>query len=388
MIQTTGKNITVHKDAKTADIMSALISAVPGAAKNLNTFKNNHYKGSTQQYLKDIVNFLRKNVTYKKDGFINQNIKFPGRLLNDKNGDCKSLSLFAAGALTAAGIKNGFRFVSYKPEGEPTHVYNYYQDDRGQKIFFDLCIKDLTQTNFLTSQDMNVNYLSEPEIGRGKVKKFFSNVKTKVKNTVENVKDKVQDTVQNVKDKRGGGGGKKPFKRVALAPARGAMLRLVGNNFRNLAVKLQMAEKEKPGSVRAFYNRVGGDYSKLQKAIKRGANKQPFLGEGEDGADAGLKPAEVAQVVGAASGILAPLLNFLKQILGKRAEDKDLEKSESLKNAPLLGEGFKVEDAEPGTEAASSGGSGGSGSFDLGSLFKNPLVLVGGAGLIYALTKK
>ena len=38
MIAATNKNIIAAKDANTADIMSALVLAVPGAAKNLKTF--------------------------------------------------------------------------------------------------------------------------------------------------------------------------------------------------------------------------------------------------------------------------------------------------------------------------------------------------------------
>ena len=142
------KNIKVVPNGNTQDIIKALIAAVPAAATNLKSFAKNNFSKSKQGYLKNIVDILRKNVTYKKDNFLFQNIKFPGRLLNDKTGDCKSLSLFAAGALSAAGIKNGFRFVAYR-EGEPTHVYNYYYNDRGEKVFFDLCIPDLKPTNFL-----------------------------------------------------------------------------------------------------------------------------------------------------------------------------------------------------------------------------------------------
>lgn len=388
MIAAKNTNIVAAKDANTKDIMQALIVAVPGAAKNLNTFAKNFYRGNEQEYIKKIVDTVRQRVTYKKDGFKNQNIKYPGRLLQDGNGDCKSLSLFAAGAMTAAGIKNGFSFAAYRP-GAPTHVYNYYINYKGEKIPFDLCINNLGETKSLNKIDMNVNYLAEPEIGR----LFRSRAERQERREErrENRQERREDRKEKREERRqerGAGGGKSPIKKLTLAPGRGAALLLIGRNFRSLANKLQEAENKKPGSIKQFWNRVGGDYSKLQKAISKGAVKKPFIGEGEEGE--GVNPAEIAKVVGAASGILGPLLELLKKLLGKKAEDKELENSDSLKDAPKFGAGFQVNDPEPGTEAASAGGSegGGGGGITAGGLFKNPLILVGGAALLFILLKK
>lgn len=393
--QVLNQNITVYKDANTAQIMQALIAAVPGASKNLIPFKNKNFAGDEQDYLKKIVKYLRENVTYKKDDFLNQNIKYPGRIIQEKTGDCKSLSLYAAGALTAANIPNGFRFVSYKKNGEPTHVYNYYYDKNGNKIIFDLCTKDLKQTNFSNSIDMDVNYLAGPEIGKGGLKNLFNKLKDKVQDTFQDVKGNVQNTVQTVKDKREQKGKPKIFKKFALATPRAAALILIGSNFRDLASKIAEAERKEPGKVQAFFKRVGGNPAKLMKAVDRGKNKRPLLGapgmgDGEAADAEGLNPQEIAQTVGAASSILAPLLELLKKILGKKGEDKELEKSKGFDFANKLPPGFAVSDPEPGTEAASAGDAGNSyaGGASAGELLKNPLVIVGGLGLLYVLTKK
>jgi hypothetical protein len=420
MIKSTGKNIVAKQDANTRDIMSALVVAVPGAAKNLNTFAKNFYKGNDQEYIKKIVSTLRERVKYKKDSFLNQNIKFPGRLLNDGQGDCKSLSLFAAGAMSAAGIKNGFRFAAYRP-GAPTHVYNYYINAKGDKIPFDLCINNLGETNSLKKIDMNVNYLAQPEIGRGKIKRFFKQAKENREERQEIRRENREEKKSMTKEERraakkaGKGDKKRPIKTVFLAPGRTAFLELVKLNFRGLANKLQTLETKSPGQPKAFWNRLGGNYNKLEKAISLGATRRAFLGNPEEFTERAITrenkivkayvpkfknarnlsrfisaappappidPATLSALIGSAVAIIKPLMTLLKN---KKIEDndtKELEESEEVKSAEALGANFAVKDAEPGTEKESSGSSESSAG-GLSNIFSNPLLLVGGGLALY-----
>jgi len=430
MIKSIGKNIVAKKDANTRDIMNALAVAVPGATKNLKTFAKKFYQGNDQEYIKKIVDTVRERVKYKKDSFLNQNIKFPGRLLQDGQGDCKSLSLFASGAMSAAGIKNGFRFAAYRP-GAPTHVYNYYYNSKGDKIPFDLCINNLGETNSLKKIDMNVNYLAAPEIGKGRIKRFVQKAKDKVQDIKENREERKEIRQENREERKGmtkqekkadrkaGRGDKKrPIKTVLLAPGRTAFLELVKFNFRGLANKFKTLETKSPGQGKAFWNRLGGNYNKLENAIKIGSTRRAFLGLPEEFTERAITrdnrivkayvprfknyrnlprhisaappappvdPATLAALLGSAAAILKPLMQLFKS---KKVDDSDtsaLENSEEVRGAESLGPNFAVEDAEPGTEAASSG----SNSGGLTSIFKNPLVLAGtGLALFLAFKPK
>lgn len=428
MIAATNKNIIAAKDANTADIMSALVLAVPGAAKNLKTFSKNFYKGNDEEFIKKIVKTVRDRVTYKKDGFQNQNIKYPGRLLQDGSGDCKSLSLFAAGAMTAAGIKNGFSFAAYRP-GAPTHVYNYYYNSQGEKIPFDLCIKDLKETNILKKIDMNVNYLSEPEIGRTRAERRKARQDRKDIKRAEK-EETAGMTKQQKKDykKEGRGGKKAGFKTVALAPARFAFLEILKLNFRGLATKLEKLEKNKPGKAKDFWNRLGGNYNKLKTTIKLGATRKSFLGLPEEFTERavnrqnrivpyyqpkynfrskreqrrfinepeiGLDPATLATSIATAAAIIKPLLALLKSNNLADGDTDELANNPDIAAEPPLGKDFSVQDPEKGAEKLSAGGAapggsdGGSGGGGGGAmdLLKNPIVLVGGAAALFLLLK-
>ncbi len=74
------------------------------------------------QTAQNIWEFLIKNIRYVPD-VDSQKIKTPARLLHDGFGDCKSYSLFTAVVLRWLGIPHFFRFASYTPEKEATHVY-------------------------------------------------------------------------------------------------------------------------------------------------------------------------------------------------------------------------------------------------------------------------
>lgn len=402
-------NITTieKKNANTRDIAAALMDATQGATNNLKTFARNHYQGDTHKYINAIVNILRKNVTYQRDGYQTQDIKFPGRLLKEKNGDCKSLSLFAAGALTAAGIKNGLRFVAYRP-GAPTHVFNYYYNESGQKIPFDLCINDLKETNYKNKIDMDVRYLAAPEIGRRRTKSERKAAKDERKHVKQQSKDATKGMTRKEKrayKKENRGGKKQPIKRVALAPGRLAFLELVKLNFRNIAGKLNTIETKRPGDAKAFWNRVGGDFTKLQSAIKIGMTRKPLLGEPHEltnlrgqicykvkpkvnrinAPELGADPATLAASIASAAVILKPLMELFKK---KGLEDKDTEAIEDIKavdDAAPLGENFKTldPDSDPDAKKASQGTSETGGG--LSNI--NPMLLIGGSAALLLLTK-
>jgi hypothetical protein len=65
----------------------------------------------------------------------------------------------------------------------------------------------------------------------------------------------------------------KPVAKVGLAPARGAFLVLVSLNFAKLANKLYKVYQKDPNKVIKFWQKFGGDWNKLKKAIAKGSKK-------------------------------------------------------------------------------------------------------------------
>jgi hypothetical protein len=103
--------------------------------------------------------------------------------------------------------------------------------------------------------------------------------------------------------------GTKVVLKVAGAPARTAFLLLVGLNFSNLAVKLNAADQKDPGGLKIWWERLGGQISKLLKQIERGRTKKRVLG-----LDNIIGDPATATAVATATPILVAVGTFLKSI--------------------------------------------------------------------------
>jgi hypothetical protein len=80
---------------------------------------------------------LRNNVKYIPDGPESQNLKSPARLFSDGVGDCKSFSLFETNCLRSLGIPYCYRFVSFRSDPTPTHVYVVANPGKKNEIIMD-----------------------------------------------------------------------------------------------------------------------------------------------------------------------------------------------------------------------------------------------------------
>jgi hypothetical protein len=355
------KTTTVKSGANTQDIINALEAAVPRAVAEViaNSSKFPKPTGNAKQDAKQAAEFIRDNVKYKADGYMFQDIQLPARMIaGTKQADCKSFSLASVAQCLAAGHRCGFRFASYKPNKIPTHVYFWILDNSGKKFTFDPTIRNLKESPKATNTiDMELRYMTGvddfPEIGKkGRGKKIF------------------------------------------LAPARGAFLSLVALNVRGLATKLTKAKNGKQ-----FWEKLGGDFSKLQKAINNGKSKKPFFGAGK-----GVKGIEstyteyyetyqqegigslaaVAGFLTAAAPVLLAVQNLFKKEGIPDGEMPVITPDESSKTEPIdpSGQGFTVADSEGKTTPSAT----------TSTSFKPSPLLIGGAigaiALIYILTSK
>ena len=110
-------------DGETDDIIKVLLDADKVAAPYTKEFAKQFLRPTVYASCEAIFNFVLKNIPYKLDPNGLQLIKSPGRLWQDKAGDCKSFSLFSASILHNIGIPYKYRFVSFNDDPTPTHVY-------------------------------------------------------------------------------------------------------------------------------------------------------------------------------------------------------------------------------------------------------------------------
>lgn len=374
-----GKKILAKPNGNTYDIIEALIDITPKAIeqvkpsiKKLVTISGNAYIDA-----KTIAKYIRNNVTYKADGYENQNIQLPGRLINGtKVGDCKSFSLLFCSMMKAAGHKAGYRFASYRKNKIPTHVYNWVLDNEKNFYTFDTCVRTLKESPRHTYiKDMDVNYLTgspENDYINGKAERQARRAERKEKR--EKRREEGKGFFQGVK-------------KIALAAPRNAFRLIVSFNVRGLAKHLNEAIQKDKSKVEGFWKKLGGKFDggdSLMQSINTGKDKKPVFGEkkGVSGYD---DEPYIGSALAAAVASATPILLAVKKMLadlGIKPEDikniltKDEEEEAEASGNKITDPNFTASDDE---NKSSTGFS------------PSPLLIGGvlGAGvLIYLLTKK
>jgi hypothetical protein len=369
-----GKNIIAKADGSTEDIIQALINISPRGVENVKPYINDLFI-FTGDAFKDavmIAAYIRNNVKYLADNYENQNIQLPGRLLKNKLGDCKSFSLLFYSLMTAAGHTCGYRFASYRKSKIPTHVYNWFVDNKKNFYTFDTCVFHLNESKRYTYiKDMNVNYLT----GRP---------------------EEIYYIGKRDKNKPSG------VKKVLLAVPRGAFLAMIRLNVRSLATKLDQSIAKNSNKVSEFWVKFGGKFDKLKENIEKGKKKKPLFGKGkgvngieefdyigDDGqfmGVAGVDDAAIAGFIASATPILLIAKNLFASLGVKEGKGEEVITPEE--DAKAEEEGKKIKD--PNFKAADDENEGKGSTSTVG--FKPSPLLIGGAigavALIYILTKK
>jgi hypothetical protein len=377
-----GKKILAKPNGNTYDIIEALIDITPQAIEQVKPSIKKLVPITGNAYIdaKTIAKYIRNNVTYKADGYENQNIQLPGRLINDtKTGDCKSFSLLFCSMMKAAGHKAGYRFASYRKNKIPTHVYNWFICDNNFYTF-DTCVPSLKESPRHTYiKDMDVNYLTGPDYDyiNGKAERQAARAARKAKRQER---------------RKEGKGFFQGAKKIALAGPRNAFRLIVSFNVRGLAKNLSQAIEKDNSKVKGFWEKLGGKFegkNSLMQSIEKGKSKKPLFGEkGVNGFD---DEPYIGIALEAAIASATPIVIAAKKMLadlGLKPEDlaglitpKEEEEAEASGNK-FDDANFKPSDPEPGVKTGTG----------LTTDFKvNPLLIGGvlGAGvLIYLLTKK
>jgi predicted transglutaminase-like cysteine proteinase len=115
----------LFQDGQTKDIIAVILEMDAEADRFVNKEAAQCLQGSTQyETLRNVWNFVKRNVTYKADNRGKEVVKSPAALFEIGRGDCKSFSIAEAALLRSLGFKGiRYRFAAYGSSTEVSHVY-------------------------------------------------------------------------------------------------------------------------------------------------------------------------------------------------------------------------------------------------------------------------
>lgn len=297
------KRILLKQDQGVPDIISAMLSAHKIYAPEYDKISEDFYAGDGIQTAKNLFNFLKNNVKYKIESENNQRIMSPSAIISVGNAtgiDCKNLALFIMGNLDSLKRKGlidndiFYRFASYKLLDEvPHHVFAVIRDKDGTEYFIDPVLSSFNER-----------------------KTFFHKIDKRPNNmplySVSGIGKSVGSPKKTEKPKRK----KKIVVKIALAPARGSFLLLVGLNFMGLASKLKKSFDERADATQNWWANLGGNPNELLRKVQQGAKKKRLLGEQVEFASEG-QIGVVATGTAAATVTAAPILVKVAEFLSK-----------------------------------------------------------------------
>jgi hypothetical protein len=244
--------------ADNKDIRDLLMSLVPKARKQMKDQAAKFRGRNERETCKKIFDYLKNNFTYVADGG-EQIIKLPSALLRYKTGDCKSYSLFTSAILENLKIPYKFVYTSYNTNPVPGHVYVVTESGCIIDAVYGKFNEEKTPT-YKYSQNMNVRYMGS--IDSYQTSQDSGQAQSALGACGNRYRFQQGKAVRGI---QGPG-----FRRIALAPGRGLFLGIVKGNLDGIASKLTKVDQNK---LKKTWENAGGDFSKLQKAIKTGASK-------------------------------------------------------------------------------------------------------------------
>ena len=257
-----GNSKMLVRDQQVPDIISAMLSAHKLYASEYDKISQDFYSGDGIQTAKKLFEFLKKNVRYKIESDKNQRIMSPSAILSLGKNDCKNYALFIMGVLDSLkrkGLINNkiyYRFASYKLLDEiPHHVFAVIQDQNGNEYFIDPVLSSFNERKTYyhkIDKEPTMPLYSVSGIGAAKKKASAKAVTPAAK----------------PKEK------KKIVLKIALAPARGSFLLLVGLNFMGLATKLKNAFDNRADDTQNWWKNLGGNPNELLRKVEQGSKKE------------------------------------------------------------------------------------------------------------------
>ena len=295
------KRILLKNDQGVPDIISAMLSAHKIYSNEYDKISKDFYVGDGIKTAENIFKFLKKNVKYKIESENNQRIMSPGAIISLGKNDCKNYSLFIMGVLDSLKRKGlidndiFFRFASYKLLDEiPHHVFAVIVDKDGTEYYIDPVLPTFNDR-----------------------KTFFHKIDKRPNNMPLYSVSGIGSSIGQAKPKKEP---KKIVLKIALAPARGSFLLLVGLNFMGLATRLKKAFTEKADATQNWWKNLGGNPNELLRKTDQGAKKKRLLGDDIDFPSEG-QIGVVAAAPAAATAAAAPILIKVAEFFAKLGID-------------------------------------------------------------------
>ena len=282
------------------------------AQKIANQFRG----GSVRATCKNIFRFIKSHIQYRIEPANMQTTKSLQRLMADGYGDCKHYSGLFAALLSALNIKHHYRFVSYRSDKTPTHVYVVAYDEQNRPIVCDAVLDTFGEEKSYTSKidKTMLMHLS----GIGQIDSLGAR-KTQAQKAAKKAvrKAKVKKAVAKVKTaaKKVAAGAKK----VGLAAPRTAFLGLVRINVHGFGTKITKAISINSTKLKNLWEKLGGDFNKLKETARLGAKERRIMGVEDNQIGIALESA-----ITAATPVIVAIVPLLKQILPS-SESADLD---------------------------------------------------------------
>jgi hypothetical protein len=301
------KKVIVH-DQGTDDIIKSILAAHKIYASEYDKIADYFWTGDIKSTCQNIWNFLKKNIKYHIESESQQKIMSPTAILTLAKNDCKNYALFINGVLNSLQRKGKFnnkivyRFASYKLLDEiPHHVFTVAIDDNGNEIWIDPVLSTFNNKKTYYHKidyTMPLYSISGTQVG------LFGSQKAKkaYNKSVSEAKAKGLPAPPPPPKK-------KIVLKIALAPARGSFLLLVGLNFMGLATKLKKAFTDNKDKTNNFWSSLGGNTNELLRKVEQGAKKKRILGNYDE-----IGVISTASISAAAAPILLKVGNFLKEL--------------------------------------------------------------------------
>lgn len=312
-----GKKYRLRIFQSVGDIMQGMLATHKQYTKEYDKIAQKFDRGSTLQICRNLYNWMLANTHYVIEPNDKQTLRSPGAILalggSPKHGlDCKSYSLFIGGVLDALNRRGHninwcYRFASYRfSDSLPHHVFVVVNPGSNNEIFVDPVIQPFNYKKpYFYKIDKKPNTMalySVSGIGRKSPAK-----KAKREERKQQARKKIQRAGKVV---------------VKFAPltvaARNSFLLLVKLNAFKLAENLAKAETMRPGELKKFWEKLGGNYASLVKNINIGGRKK--------GARIAGDPVVTPTVIATSIPILVKVREFLKKLGLTETDIKNLSK--------------------------------------------------------------
>jgi len=151
------QKILISRNQTSAEIAGAIMKAIEESKPSAEFLAHNFKNASKLATAKLIFIFCKNAIPYVKESGEYQTAKTLPRILNDRKGDCKHMSIATASLLKACGIPCKLRLVSQRMfDSTPNHIYTIAMIN-GKEVVLDCVLKSFgTECNYNTAYDIKL----------------------------------------------------------------------------------------------------------------------------------------------------------------------------------------------------------------------------------------